>query len=170
MRSSESANRPRIAISAKMKCQRGRRKIVATTASQNAISSARQRARAARRSVASSESGLDIGSPSTCRRAGEQALRTPDENDDHDRVDEEGPEIRHVVFAGDVTDAENERSDERPGDARGAADRHHDQEIDHVFERKNRLEPEDFGTKRAAQSGEPGTGRKRHREYGVDVD
>src|SRR5207247_114357 len=68
--------------------------------------------------------------------AGEQALRAHDQHHDHDRVDDEGAESRKVVFAGDVADADEERRQERAGDAGGAADRHHDQEIDHVFERK----------------------------------
>src|SRR4249919_144304 len=35
-------------------------------------------------------------------RAREQALRAPDQHHDHDRVDDERSELRHVIFARDV--------------------------------------------------------------------
>ena len=38
--------------------------------------------------------------------------------------------------------------------AGGAADRHHDQEVDHEFQREIRIEPEDFRAERAAEAGE----------------
>src|SRR6476469_7879336 len=77
-------------------------------------------------------------------RAGEQALRTQQQDDDHDGVDHEGPELGDVVFAGHVGDTDQQRGDERSGDARGAADCHHDQKIDHVFERKGGVEAENL--------------------------
>src|SRR6266478_709421 len=83
--------------------------------------------------------------------AAEQAVRTPDQDHDHDGVDDERAHLRHVIFSGNVADAEQKRSKERPGDAGGAADGDHDQEVDHEFERKIRIEPEDFGAERPAQ-------------------
>src|SRR5438270_9506266 len=85
---------------------------------------------------------------STRGGAAEQTVRTPDQNDDHDGVDDERPHLRHVILAGDVADAEQKRSEERPGDAGGATDGDHDQKVDHEFQRKIRIEPEDFGTER----------------------
>src|ERR1700681_3700087 len=73
---------------------------------------------------------------STGRGAAEQAVRTPDQDHDHDGVDHERPELRHVVFAGDVAYAEQQRCEKRPGNAGGAADGHHDQEIDHELNGK----------------------------------
>ena len=66
------------------------------------------------------------------------------------------PSCRHVVLAGDVGDAEQQRGEERAGDARRAADRDDDQEVDHELEREGRIEPEDLGAERAAEAGEPG--------------
>jgi hypothetical protein len=54
-------------------------------------------------------------------------LRPPDQHHDHDDVDDERAELRRVVFAGDVAEAEQQRGDERAGDARRAADGHDDQ-------------------------------------------
>ena len=104
------------------------------------------------------------------RAAGEQALRPPDQDDDHDRVDDEGAELRHVIFAGDVADAEQDRGEERPGDARRAADRHHDQKVDHVFEREGRIEAENFRAQRAAEAGKPGAEGEGEREHRADID
>src|SRR5262249_54866655 len=97
-------------------------------------------------------------------------LRTQDQNDDHDGVDDEGPEFWHVILARDVGDADQQRGGEGTGDARGAADRHHDQEVDHVFERKGRIEAENLGAERAAESGEARPDGKRQAEDRVDVD
>src|SRR5246127_5748469 len=103
-------------------------------------------------------------------RAGEQALRTQDQNDDHDGVDDEGPEFGDVILARDVGDADQQRGGEGTGDARRAADRHHDQEVDHVFEREGRIEAENFGAERAAESREARSDGKRQAEDRVDVD
>src|SRR3954471_21929148 len=97
-----------------------------------------------------SETAVIAGSPRS--RAAEQAVRTPDQDHDHDGVDDERAHLRHVILAGDVADAEQERGEERPGDAGGAADGDHDQEVDHEFQRKIRIEPEDFGAERATQT------------------
>src|SRR5258706_16309653 len=76
--------------------------------------------------------------------AAEQAVRTPDQDHDHDGVDHKRPQLGHVVFAGDVADAEQQGCEKRPGDAGRAADGHYDQEVDHEFERKIRIEPENL--------------------------
>src|ERR1044072_2918101 len=156
-RSSESANSARIAISVRIRCLVGSRKIDASATSQNAISSTLQRVRAASRPWASltscgcaARSVMSLGN-SLGNRAREQALRPPDQHHDHDDVDDERAELRRVVFAGDVAEAEQQRGDERAGDARRAADRHHDQEVDHELEWEVRVEPEDLGAERAAQ-------------------
>ena len=63
-----------------------------------------------------------------------------------------------------------QRGDERTGDAGGAADRHHDQEIDHVFERKGRIEAENLGPERPAKAGKARPEREGQGEHRVDVD
>ena len=40
--------------------------------------------------------------------AREQTLRSPDQDDDHDRVYDEGAELRHVIFACNIADAEQD--------------------------------------------------------------
>ena len=80
------------------------------------------------------------------------------------------PSCGDVVFAGDVGDAEQQRGDERAGDARRAADRHDDQEVDHELERKVRIEAEDLGAERAAEAGEARADREGDGEHRIDVD
>src|SRR5712691_579410 len=158
MRSSESANRPRIAISVRIRWRPGKRKIVAKAAIQKTISESRQRARLiTRRAASGGARGAELTPrvrwPASFRGpAREQSLRTPNQHHDHDGVDGEGAEFGHVIFAGDVGDAENDRGEERPGNARGAADRHHDQKVDHELERKLRVEAENLGAERAAEA------------------
>src|SRR4029453_6100531 len=172
MRSSESANKASQAISVRIRWRPGRRNTLASAASQKTYSSAPQRARTARWRATCSASGVGMsaGPALLAGGAGEQALRPQDEHDDHDGVDDEGPEFGDVVLAGDVGDADQQRGYERPGDARGAADRHHDQKIDHVFEREGRIEAENLGAERPAQPGEPGPDGEGEREHRVDVD
>src|ERR1044072_4021723 len=171
-RSSESANSARIAISVRIRCLLCSRKMLASATSQNAISSTLQRAREASRPWASATScGLRARSfMSLGDRAREQALRPPDQDDDYDDVDVEGAELRRVVFAGDIAEAEEQRRDERSGDARRAADGHHNQEEDHELEGEVRIEPEDSRAERAAEARKPRADRERDGEYGVDVD
>src|SRR4030095_13688840 len=100
MRSSESANRPSHAISVRIRCRPGSRNTLASAASQKTYSKGCQRARVARRWATSATSGdgaATIGLPAG--GAGEQALRTQDQNDDHDGVDHEGPEFGNVILA-----------------------------------------------------------------------
>src|SRR5215510_10141053 len=110
-----------------------------------------------------SVSGCAMTSPR--RAAGEQALRPPDQYHDHDRVDDEGAELRDVIFSRHVADAEQERGEERTGDAGGAADRHHDQEVDHEFQGERGVEAENFRPEGAAQSCQAGTNGKGDGEH-----
>src|SRR5882757_10931543 len=90
---------------------------------QNAISLARHRARP----MAWDETSVSaVIAGSTRGGAAEQTVRTPDQDHDHDGVDHERPELGHVILAGDIADAEQERSKKRPGDAGRAADSDHD--------------------------------------------
>src|SRR5262245_62163806 len=109
MRSRESANRPSQATSVRIRCRPGRRNTLASAASQKTYSYGRQRARVARRRVTSVTSGDGATTIDLPAGAGEQALRTQNQEDDHDRVNDEGAELRHVVLAGDVGDADQER-------------------------------------------------------------
>src|SRR3954462_12043408 len=100
--------------------------------------------------------------------AAEQAVRTPDQDHDHAGVDDERTHLRHVVLAGDVADAEQERGEERPGDAGGAADGDHDQEVDHEFQREIWIEAEDLGAERAPaarKAATEGKGERKHLRY-----
>src|ERR1700677_2050335 len=102
----------------------GNSQIVAKASTQNAISNGDQRARRARYDATSLPASV-MASPGGA--AGEQALRPPDQHHYHDRVDHERAELRRIIFAGDVGNAEQDRGEKRSDDARGAADRHHDQ-------------------------------------------
>src|SRR5215831_12438409 len=106
MRSSESANKASHAISVRIRCRPGSKN---TDASAPAARGGRQPLRRAR--SASAASTLLAGG------AGEQALRTQDQNDDHDGVDDERPEFGDVILARDVGDADQQRGGERTGDA-----------------------------------------------------
>src|SRR5262249_42678725 len=169
--SSESANSASQAISVRMRCRPGSRSTLASAASQKTYSSGPQRARNARRWVTSATGADGVAIlPLPACGAGEQALRAQDQNDDHDGVDHEGPEFRDVILAGNVGDADHQRGGERTGDAGGTADRYHDQEIDHVFEREGRIESENLRAQRAAEPGQAGTYGEGQGEHGVDVD
>src|SRR5258707_15210122 len=132
MRSSESANNASRRIAVMIRYREGNRNAQPSTRPQNAISLGRQRSRA----IAWDErSGSAVMSGSSRGRAAEQAVRAPDQNHDHDSVDDEWSHLRHVIFAGNVADAEQQRRKERPGDAGGTADGDHDQKVDHELER-----------------------------------
>src|SRR3954449_9431369 len=107
---------------------------------------------------------------STRSGAAEQAVRTPDQDHDHDGVNDERPHLRHVIFAGDVADAEQERSEERSRDAGRTADSNDDQEVDHELQRKIRVEPENFRTERTAETGKTATKGKGERKNLRHVD
>src|SRR5450631_3819668 len=140
--------------------------------SQNTISSGCQRARAASHSVATrmAMGGGSITGASSRRGAGEQSLRPPDQHDNHDGVDDEGAERRHVIFAGDVADAEQKRGEKRASNARCAPDRHHDQKVDHEFEREAWVETQDLDTERATEAGQARPKGESERENPIDVD
>src|ERR1700720_862122 len=103
MRSSESANRPRIATSGRMRCRLGRKKIVARAAIQKTISENRQRARRITRRAASGGARwavlmAHVRQDSFRTPAREQSLRAPDQDQDHDGVDRKGAELRHIIL------------------------------------------------------------------------
>jgi hypothetical protein len=147
-------------ISVRIRWRVGNSQMVEAATSQNAISIGDQRARRDRNSV----------TWAARRRAREQALRPPQQHHDHDAVDHEGAERRHIVFPHDVADAEQDGGHEGAGDARGTADGHDDQEIDQVFERKIRIEAEDLGAERAAERGQARPEREGESEHRPDVD
>src|SRR3954470_11139516 len=107
MRSSESANTPRIAISLRISSRLGNSASATAAAAQKASSPRRQRPRRARSAWTRSASACAMAIRSA--RSSEQALRAQDQDDDHERVDDEAAEGRDVIFAGDVGDAEEER-------------------------------------------------------------
>src|SRR5262249_32494859 len=102
--------------------------------------------------------------------AREQSLRPPDQDNNHYGVDRERPELRHVIFAGNIGDAEEDRGEKRAGDARRSSDRKDDEEIDHELQRKLRVETEDLGAEGPAEPGKTGADGECCGEYRVDVD
>src|SRR5450755_4987604 len=74
------------------------------------------------------------------------------------------------MLAGDVADAKDERGEKRARDARSAADRHHDQKVDHEFEREGRIEPQNFGAERAAEAGKARPKGEGKGENPIDID
>src|SRR5262245_44035352 len=172
MRSSESANKASQAISVRIRYRPDSRNTLASAASQKAYSSTPQRARAARWRATCSASGvvMSAGPALLAGSAGEQAPRPQDQHDDHDGIDDESPELGDVVLAGDVGDTDQQRGHEWAGNARCAAHGHDDQKVDHEFEGKGWIEPENLGAKRAAQPRKAGAESKCEGEYGIDVD
>src|SRR5437016_5935238 len=129
MRSSDSANKARIAISVRIRCLPDGIRMAAKATSQKTISGQRQRARCARLGPAL------IARLSSC--SGEQAVWPGHQHDDQHDIDHEAAERRgEIVLAHHVGDAEQERGHERTGNARRPAHRHDDQEIDHEAQRK----------------------------------
>src|SRR5208282_5446254 len=86
----------------------------------------------------------------------EQPLRTHNEHDDHEGVDDESADLRNIIFPRHVTDAENERGGKRPAQGSRAADRDDDQEIDHELDREGGVEVEDLDAERARETGKSG--------------
>src|SRR5690349_9746392 len=107
MRSSESANNASQAISVRIRYLPGKSQIVERAATQKTISIGCQRARAARSRATVALVSLSVMRSPSCRPR-EQPLRAPDQDDDHDRVDDERAERGHVIFPGDVADAEQQ--------------------------------------------------------------
>src|SRR4051794_8112223 len=95
----------------------GNSKGQASTTTQKATSLTRQRLLA----IADAETSLAAFMASPRSAAAEQAVRAPDQDHDHHGVDYERPHLGHVIFSGDVADAEQQRGEERPGDAGGSA-------------------------------------------------
>src|SRR5258705_492330 len=160
--------------------------MVAKAASQNANSNGPKRPRLARKRVTAVLILLLIASPTRQlprRAAGKQTLRAQDQDHDHDGIDHESTDVRNVdddsaylgvvptvVFAHYVCDAKQDRGKERPGDARRAAYRDDDEEVDHVFERKDGIEAENLRAQGAAEAGEPRADRKRDGEHRPHID
>src|SRR6185437_518510 len=103
-----------MAVSVRMRCFPGNSQMVANASTQNAISNGDQRARRARYDETSLPASV-MASPSGA--AGEQALRPPEQDHDHDRIDHKRAELREIILAGHVGDAEQDRGEKRPGDA-----------------------------------------------------
>src|SRR6478735_852108 len=130
-----------IAISFRMRCRSGRKNRVAAATSQKAISPKPHRPLRLKAVLTVSAVVDCIGwFPIGSARTGEKTLWAKNENDDHERVDDEGTQARHVVLAGDIGDPEDEGGQKRAGDASGAADRNDDQKVDHELERECGIE------------------------------
>src|SRR3712207_5553034 len=122
MRSRESANRPMIAISLRIRWRSGRRKRVAAATTQKAATPMPHRP--LRPSVALTVSVMFdcIGwFPLWSAATGEKSLRAQGQDENQEGVDDEGAKARHVVLARHVGDAEQQGGQERAGDARRPA-------------------------------------------------
>ena len=49
-----------------------------------------------------------LRAPSDLARGAQQTPRPPNQDHDHDGVDDEGTELRHVIFAGNISDTEQD--------------------------------------------------------------
>src|SRR5215207_2595080 len=112
-----------IAISFRMRWRSGRKNRVAVATSQKAISPRPHRPLRLR-AVLTLSAVLDcIGLfPIGSARTGEQPLWAKNENDDHECVDDEGTQARHVVLARHIGDSKEQGGQEGAGDAGGPAD------------------------------------------------
>src|SRR5579859_3656753 len=97
-------------------------------------------------------------------------MRSPQEDHDHDRVDDETTGAGQVVFAGNVGDAEDERGNKGAEERAPAADGDDNQEVDQEFQWKRRIEAEELCAKGAAQSGETRADGESHGKYSPDID
>src|SRR3954451_15715370 len=106
-RSIDSASSARMAISLKRRYRLGAIQISAIANRHRSSSGQRQRALATR---CAPGPALAIGVSavtlviSAGGDASEQALRPEDQTCDHDRVDDEAADRRHIIFAGDIGD------------------------------------------------------------------
>src|SRR5687768_1438639 len=64
----------------------------------------------------------------------EQALRTPEQDADRRRINQESAELGNPVLARGIGHADEQRGDERAAQAAQAADRDHDEEVHQVLE------------------------------------
>src|SRR6185437_10092923 len=102
--------------------------------------------------------------------AAEQSVRAPQHDEQHHRVDDEGAGLRHVIFAGGVGQAEQQRRRERALHRAAATDADDDQKEHEVFDGKARIEAERVDAERAAEPGEAAADGEGDGEDAVDVD
>src|ERR1700730_4530015 len=95
MRSSDSANNPSRTMSVMIRKREGNRNAQASARIQNAISLQCQRA--SRAALCPTSAGAFMAN-STGRGAAEQAVRTPDQDHNHNGVDHERADLWHIVF------------------------------------------------------------------------
>src|SRR5215208_3725573 len=150
-----------IAISFRMRWRSGRKNTVAAATSQKAISPRPHRPLLLSAALTLSAVLDCIGLfPIGSARTGEQPLWAKNENDDHERIDDEGTKARHVVLTGHIGDPEEQGGQEGTGDAGGSADGDDDQEVDHELERECGIESQDFRTQGSTQARQAGADRE----------
>ena len=80
------------------------------------------------------------------------------------------PPLRQILLEHEIEHADQQRGVEDAGDAAEPADRHHDQEIDQVFERILRIEAEKLGAEPAAERRHAAAEGEGDGEQPIDVD
>src|SRR3984957_19620978 len=99
-----------------------------------------------------------------------QSLRSPQQQQDGERIDENGAALGQIEFQYEIEHAQDQRGVIDAHHAAEPADRHRDQEIHQIFERVLRIEPQKFGAQPAADSGHAAAERKGDGEQPVDID
>src|SRR4029077_3522200 len=96
--------------------------------------------------------------------------RTPQQEKNGERVDEDGAPLGQVKLEHEIEYAEQQRGVIDADHAAEAADRHHDQKIHQIFERVLRIEAEKFRAEPAAERRHAAAEREGDGEQPVDVD
>src|SRR6202035_5681719 len=99
-----------------------------------------------------------------------QSLRPPQQQQDGERIDEDGAAFGQIEFQHEVEHAEDQGRVIDAHHAAEPADRYRDQEIHQVFERVLRIEPQKFGAQAAADSRHAAAEGEGDGEQPVDID
>src|SRR5438876_3880040 len=113
---------------------------------------------------------MRVSSPVASYASPRQPAREQQQQDDHRDVNDEGSDLRRVIFAGDVEHAEYQRGDQRALNRAGPANRDDEQEVHHVFERERGVEAQHIDPEPAAQPRQARAEGEGQAEHAVDVD
>src|SRR5882757_4414155 len=93
------------------------------------------------------DSAISVGPP-------KQAVGKQRDDQDDGEIEKKFAIFGREIFAGGVRQSEQQRRRQGAGDRTGAADRHHHQKRDHVAQRIERFDREQFGADDSAERGE----------------
>src|SRR6266568_798449 len=99
-----------------------------------------------------------------------EALRPPQQQQNREHVNEDGPALRQIEFEHKVEHAKKQRCIVDADDTAESADRNGNQEIDQIFERILRIEPEKLGAESAAEASHAAAKSEGDREQPIDID